>query len=287
MSSRTVRRGRGREAEDASGLELLQALAEREVGGTEVVAPLRDAVRLVHRHQRGRHDLEQAAELVAGERLRRGQDEQRAALGDARQTLATIGDADRAVEANGRHAELLHLQVLVLEQREERRDHDRGLRQEQRGQLVAQRLAAAGRHDEQRVAAGEDRRDGPLLLAMQTRDAEALARDVRRTSSRPTVVGSLQVCALQASPPCSRSLVARPIKTWRTGFTKPSGLVDRVRSRLVRRSRAGWASERVAYALGPVSVSGLPYRRGKSTLPTVNGSRGRATSPTVNGFRGT
>ena len=102
MSSRTCGVAVAVSAEDASGCELLQALAEREIRRPEVVAPLRDAVRLVDRDQRGRDDLEEPPELVAGERLRRGQDEQRAALRDARQRLAPIGGADRAVEPDGR-----------------------------------------------------------------------------------------------------------------------------------------------------------------------------------------
>src|SRR5262249_61552011 len=119
---------------------------------------------------------EQTPELVAGERLRGGEDEERAALRDACQTLPAIGDAHSAVEADRRDAELLHLEVLVLEKREQRRDDHRRLRQEQRRQLVAERLAAAGGHDEQGVAPGEHRADGALLLAVEPRDPEALAR---------------------------------------------------------------------------------------------------------------
>src|SRR5262249_52507721 len=230
---------------------------------------------LVDRHQGRRHDLEQAAELVARERLRRGEDQQRAALRDARQALAAIRDPDRAVEAYGRHAELLHLQILVLEEREERRDHHRGLGQEQRRELVAQRLASAGWHDEQRVAASEDRRDGTLLLAIEARDPEALAR--RTTDVVETDRGrGLQVCAFQG-------LHRAPVR-WRPGPSRPGGPASRgpwassPRAVSACASLArGWASERVAYALGPDSVLRVPHRRGKiHPPPTLRPQRNKS-----------
>ena len=264
------RRG-GRQAEDATGLELLEPLSEREIGGTEIVAPFRDAVRLVDRDQGGRNDLEQAAELVAGERLGRGEDEERAALRDACQTLAAIGDAHRAVEADRRHAELLHLEILVLEQREQRRDDHRGLRQEQRRKLVAERLAAAGGHDEQRVAPGEHRADRALLLAVQSRDPEALAR--RSTDLVETDRGGcLQVCAFQG-------LHRAPVR-WRPGR---EDLADRLHEALGAsyRPRLGVCLVRVRVGFWARHLCARPslqcglylISRGKSTLvPRVPGS---------------
>jgi len=77
-------------------------------------------VRLVDRDQAGRSLLEQRAELVPGKRLGCGQDEKRPSFGDACQRSASIRSADRTVEPDGRHAELLHLEVLILEEGEER-----------------------------------------------------------------------------------------------------------------------------------------------------------------------
>src|SRR5207248_4737003 len=48
------------------------------------------------------------------------------------------------------------LLYLVLHQRNQRRDYDRGLRQEQRRELESQRFATAGRHHAKSVPAGED-----------------------------------------------------------------------------------------------------------------------------------
>src|SRR5436309_3361600 len=75
------RLGRGRgEGEDLAGVEARQPLTERQVGRPEVVAPLRDAVRLVDRDQARRLLLEESAELRSRERLGRRQDEERATL---------------------------------------------------------------------------------------------------------------------------------------------------------------------------------------------------------------
>jgi hypothetical protein len=57
---------------------------------------------------------------------------------------------------------------LVLHQRDQRRDHDPDAVADQRRDLVAQRLAAAGRHQHQRVATADDVADD-LLLATPER----------------------------------------------------------------------------------------------------------------------
>src|SRR5207249_9746535 len=102
----------------------------------------------------------------------------RATLSDARERRAAVRRADRAVEAHGRHAELLHLEVLVLEERQQRRDHHRRARQEERGELVAEGLAAARGQDQEDVLAREHGGDGALLLTMKPSDAEALPRQL-------------------------------------------------------------------------------------------------------------
>ena len=63
--------------------------AEATVLGTEVVAPLGDAVRLVDRDQRDAARDERFARLGAAERLGRGHHQQRAARGDLRDRRAS------------------------------------------------------------------------------------------------------------------------------------------------------------------------------------------------------
>ena len=69
---------------------------------------------------------------------------------------------------------------LVLHQRDQRRDHDRDALEHQRGKLVAQRLAAARRHDDQAVLPGERRRDGLFLAFEKLPKAEVRRQQVLR-----------------------------------------------------------------------------------------------------------
>ncbi len=57
------------------------------------------------------------------------------------------------VNTLGPQSELAKPASLVLHQRDERRDHQRGTAAGQPRQLIAQRLAGAGRHDQQHIAA--------------------------------------------------------------------------------------------------------------------------------------
>ena len=79
--------------------------------------------------------------------------------------------------------------VLILHERDQRRDDERDARGEQRRQLVAERLARAGRHHREHVAAGQDRLDGLALPRPELGEAEQLPQiggDVdRRPCPRP------------------------------------------------------------------------------------------------------
>ncbi len=67
---------------------------------------------------------------------------------------------------------------LVAHQRDQRRDDDGEPAAEQRRKLVAQRLAAAGRHDREHIPAGEDRLDDLRLPLAERREAEHAAQQV-------------------------------------------------------------------------------------------------------------
>src|SRR6185436_5231343 len=171
--------------------EARYALSERQVRRPEIVAPLRDAVCLVDGDEAGRVLLEERAELVARERLGRGQDEERSAIRQSGERLAALGDTDRAVQSDRRNTVLHQLLVLVLEQRQERRHDDRRAIDEEGGQLIAERFPTARRQDEQRILAAEHAEDRPLLLAMQARDTEALPREAAHLVDHPMRVHGL------------------------------------------------------------------------------------------------
>ena len=70
-----------------------------------------------------------------------------------------------------------HLVELILDQRDQRADHDRDAGHDQRGQLVEQRLAAAGRHHREQVFAGEQVLERLGLAGAECLDAERALAD--------------------------------------------------------------------------------------------------------------
>ncbi len=131
------------------------------------MAPLRHAVRLVDGEQREAGAVEQLEAARREQPLGRHVQQ----VESARQQLAFDGAGgggiERGVEELGTHAELGQCGDLVLHQRDQRRDHDGGAGPQQRGELVAQRLAAARGHQHQRVAAGRHVLDDLLLRATE------------------------------------------------------------------------------------------------------------------------
>ena len=166
------------EATIASRAEPARRVGEAEVVRPEVVPPLRDAVRLV--------DDEQADARRAG--CARGTRATRSAR--ARRRAAAARRAPRAssaarlaaascwaltsADAPGRDA--LERLDLVLHQRDERRDDQRQVRPHQRRELVAERLARAGGHDDEHVAAGERGLHRLALAGAEAGEAEQLAQ---------------------------------------------------------------------------------------------------------------
>ena len=87
---------------------------------------------------------------------------------------------ERRVEEGRAHAELLQRGHLVLHERDERRDHQRRALAQEGGHLVAERLAAAGGHQHQRVAAARHVLDDRLLRAAKLRMSENARQHVKR-----------------------------------------------------------------------------------------------------------
>ncbi len=78
----------------------------------------------------------------------------------------------RRVDGLRRDAREPERRDLVLHQGDQRRDHHGQPAQHQRRHLVAQRLARAGRHHRQHVAAGQHRVDGGFLAGAELVEAE-------------------------------------------------------------------------------------------------------------------
>ena len=116
-------------------------------------------------------------EVGVGEPLRRREHDPRAAFGDR---LLGRGDARRRSIALFSWTAAIpssrELVALVLHQRDQRRDDERDAGQQERGQLVAQRLARAGRHHRERRAARQHVRDDGFLALAQGPDPEGPAQ---------------------------------------------------------------------------------------------------------------
>ncbi len=138
-----------------------------EVVRPEVVAPLGDAVRLVDREERHLALVEEALRALGAQPL--GGQVQQVQLAGEEELLdgAPLVEALGGVEEPGPHPERGERVYLVLHQRDQRRDHHAGAASDQRRDLVAERLAAAGRHQHQCVAATRDMLDDLLLLAAE------------------------------------------------------------------------------------------------------------------------
>ncbi len=163
LLARALVGGRGqRDARDAG--EALGEDAQLAVLGAEVVAPLRDAVRLVDGEE-GDVDLgEKRQHALLHEALGRDVEEvERAGLQLPLDGLL-LGEGQRRVEEGRLDARGFERVDLILHERDQRRDDDAGAAPHEGGDLVAERLAAARRHEDQRVAAGEHRlHDGRLV----------------------------------------------------------------------------------------------------------------------------
>ena len=183
------RRGRGRR-EHRRVADILDRLAQRQVRGPEVVAPLRDAVRLVDDEPR---HADACRTPRAGTRGTRDPPCARAwssrSLPPGERTSASTSRRCFTVSVesilHGRDALGDHLVELILDQRDQRADDDGHARHDHRGQLVEQRLAAAGRHDREQVLAGEQVIERLGLAGPEVLDVRA-SSGRRRAARRPS-----------------------------------------------------------------------------------------------------
>ncbi len=101
-----------------------------------------------------------------------------------RQHAARLGAVERRVVEGGAHAVGAQRVDLVFHQRDERRDDDADAGPQQRRDLVAERLAAAGGHEHEGVAAGDDVLDDLELVGAILAKAEDRVQDGGRVGGR-------------------------------------------------------------------------------------------------------
>ncbi len=168
-------RGRGRERNQGRSPDFIDDRTDTPVLRTEIVAPLRDAVRLVDGIERNLDFAQKRHVVLFGQGLGCKVKQ----LGLAGQHVGTHLRDGRLVE---RRIEKMsdarigrkhpHGVDLILHQRDQRRDDDRNPVHQQRRQLVAKRFPAARGHQHKGIATGQHIPDDRLLIAFERCETE-------------------------------------------------------------------------------------------------------------------
>ena len=124
--------------------------------------------------------------------LRRDEEELQVAVEVVDAGLARGGAVAPGVDALHREVALLELGHLIFHQGDQRTDHQRGAAARHGGQLVAQRLAGAGGHDQQDVAALDHGLADGFLAWAEGGEAEG---GLQEFGERPPCSGSEAVTA--------------------------------------------------------------------------------------------
>ena len=173
--------GRGRQGHDGRPAQVVDGFAQGQIVGAKVVAPLTDTVSLIDDEQLDFPGLEQLAELRIGEALGRGVDNGGPAQGDVLLGGDLLRRRERAIHAHRPDAVVEEVIDLVFHQRDERADDDGDAFQGESGQLEAEALAGAGRHDDEGVAPLEGRVHGLGLAGAKLAKAEVIADPVAQS----------------------------------------------------------------------------------------------------------
>ena len=161
-------------------------------------------MRLVHREQRQRNPRQPVHRAVGQQPFGGDIKQVQLPLDQVAGDRARLGRIDLGVQRAGVHPDLAQRRHLVVHQRDQRRDDHRGARPNQRRHLIADALAAAGRHQHQRVATRHHVPHRRILLAAKAGEAENLAQHLRgiaeawfRLTSRPE---NSRTCTSRESP---------------------------------------------------------------------------------------
>ena len=173
-------------------------LAQPSVVGSKVMPPLTDAVCFIHCQQSHVAAGNHVDELGFAKPLRRDVQQAVLALRDAGVSRLSLVARQRRVDEGCVNPALPERVNLILHQRDQRRHHERqrnaspgigttpigGLQRQQRGDLVAQRLPAPRRHDNQRMPAAESTTDDRLLRTAKSCETEIPVQYVNRLHVR-------------------------------------------------------------------------------------------------------
>ena len=235
-------RRRGRAGDGWHVDETLGQATKHAVVRAKLVSPLRDAVGLVDGYQARIAAFEQVAESIRVDPLGRDVEQLDRSVHHLSLNLRGVHRREGAVQILRVRAGPLQRRDLVEHQRDQRRDHHGQAVGEDCRQLIAERLAAAGWHQDQRIATAEHvldrlpllRSEGVVAVAFFERGQEGIGQHRRgfahedstrfgQSASRGSVAAAANRCELR--PP------RRSDRVGRCGRTRP-GSCRRARLRM-------------------------------------------------------
>jgi hypothetical protein len=163
-----VRRRRRGQGNSRRPTESLANSRDAQIARPEIVAPLADAMGFVHGEQRDTGVAQPLGGRSEVEPLGRDVEQFHVAANGARQPVGHLRRRQRAVHEGRRQAARLERVDLIFHERNERRDDDGELRQDERRNLVAKRFSAARGKDDECVAARQNRFKPPLPVPDET-----------------------------------------------------------------------------------------------------------------------
>jgi hypothetical protein len=198
------RRGQG----DARHLRVaLVQGRELDVLGTEIVPPLRDAMGLVDGEQGQASALleviHQCEEAIGQQALRGDIDQVEFVCTQLAFDFGGRGKILRGIEEGGPHPGLQEGVDLILHQRDQRGNYHADAPAQHGRDLVAEGLAATGRHQDQCIATADQVADDLLLRPAERGIAENAAQCVEGSGHAGAVQGGAGACIMPARRACS------------------------------------------------------------------------------------
>ena len=157
-----------------------RSLCDPEVRRAEVVAPLRDAVGLVDGDERRLALAQHLGEAGDAQPFRRDKEEVEIAAEVVHASLPRECAIKAGVNARDREAERGEARCLIVHERDERADDERGPAARDGGELVAEGFAGTGRHHQQNVFAFGGSAANGFLIGAEGGVAEVADEKVRK-----------------------------------------------------------------------------------------------------------
>ncbi len=145
----------GRESDEWHGRKSLAQDREFAILRSKIMAPFRDTVGLVHGDETDVPSLEGCEHLFGYEAFRRQIENVVPAACQILPSPSVLLGRQRRIEESRRYADLLQAVDLILHESDQRRDDDCEPVVDDRGQLIAQRLATARGQQRQDIFAGQ------------------------------------------------------------------------------------------------------------------------------------